>query len=112
MMADTQWRDQVDAWDKAYRRKRKIIVLLILALIVVGMAGVAGFLLYPTDPPTTQEDLYTRMQYYDQGKARLPGSNPLPCGSAWPTGRCAVHRIWMWWAGSAPTAPAISATRL
>lgn len=79
MMADTQWRDQVDAWDKAYRRKRKIIVLLILALIVVG---VAGFLLYPT-----ARDFYSRIQYYNQAKALLQeGQTDAAAEAFWKAG--------------------------
>ena len=57
-MADEQWRDQVAAWDKAYRRKRKIIILTILTILLLGAAG---FFLYPT-----AKDFYIRSQYYNQ----------------------------------------------
>ena len=62
-MSETQWRDQVNAWDKAYRRKRTVIVLVVLFLI----AGcVAGHFLYPKI-----EKLYRQAQAYDEAFACL-----------------------------------------
>lgn len=75
MMETEQWRDQMKAWDKAYRRKRKIIVLVILTVVLLG---VAGFLLYPT---------YTRMQHYNQAKALLrEGQTDAAAEAFWQAG--------------------------
>ena len=44
----TQWRDQVDAWNKAYKRKKKIIILSVLgAILVAALAVVSYFFIVP-----------------------------------------------------------------